>query len=77
MADVDPVTAAAVESTFAGTCDWGDCDEPVAVLRLDRHGHGWLPCCARCAAVPDGLEPSVTRTREDVLRELRAEAAER
>jgi hypothetical protein len=39
-----------------GTCDWGDCDEPVTCLRYDAHGHGWLPVCDGCSRKPDGIE---------------------
>ena len=31
----------------AGTCDWGDCDEPAIGLRNDASGHGFLPVCQR------------------------------
>jgi len=34
------------------TCDWGDCDEPVAFYRFDAYGHGWLGVCAACARKP-------------------------
>lgn len=27
-----------------GTCDWGDCDEPVVAWRW-ADSHGWLPVC--------------------------------
>jgi hypothetical protein len=37
---------------MAGECDWGECSRPAAYLRLDMHGHGWLPCCEACAKKP-------------------------
>lgn len=55
-----------------GTCDWGDCDRPVAFLRFDVHGHGWLPVCDLCARIPDGFEPpriTALVTQADLERE--------
>jgi hypothetical protein len=37
------------------TCDWGDCDEPIAAYRLDEGqfeaSAQWLPVCVRHALI--------------------------
>lgn len=40
------------ESEGGITCDWGWCGRIAKQARFDAHGHGWLPVCDECAALP-------------------------
>jgi len=63
-----------IADIFAGTCDWGDCDEIASETRWDDE-HGWLPVCIRHGGPRPGPYPheDVPRPRPETGRRDRAE----